>query len=235
MKTLKDLVKLAMIPIIAFGLSGKIQAQDVNSTIPKDTISVQDTIAKPKTISINGWFEATKGIYQGNNLRIYPELHIKDIKANSLIDLNNFYSFSKTDLSYEKAKVKIGKNLNLKPVLTLHTSPDEIEGTINAKLTCEKGNYFGFFEIDVNPLDVKQPQFFTYHDFATKFGNLGIFATGKIKDLRNTYTEIQFTGKQIKKSGISPYIRMNAVKGSKPTYQLGISLNPKTFYKILQK
>ena len=185
MTTLKNLAKFAMIPIIAFGLSSKLQAQDTNPTlVPKDTASIKDTSAKPKAISVDGWFEATKGIYQGNNLRLYPQIGIKNFKAISLVDVNNFYSFSKTDLSYEKAKVKIGKSLDLKPVLTLHTKPGETKGTINSKFTCVKGNYFGFFEVDINPLNPKEPHFFTYHDFATKFGNLGIFATGKIKELK---------------------------------------------------
>ncbi|MEK6823935.1 MAG: hypothetical protein AABY06_02765 [Nanoarchaeota archaeon] len=218
---INKITKLAMISILAGSLNGKINAQDSTA------------IKKPRTISIDGWLEVTKGIEQGNNLRLYPSLKIKNFKASSLIDINKFYSFSKNDLTYEKAKLKINNELSLKPIGTLHTKPNETKATLDANLTYASDNYFGYVEVDVNPLDTKQPKFYTYHDFATKFGNFGFFATGKIKDLENTYVEIQFTGKSIKKSGISPYVRANLQKGVKPTYQAGLSINPRKSIKFL--
>lgn len=219
----KNLLKLVMIPIIVGSLNGKIQAQDSTS------------VQKPKTISIDGWLQATKGINKGNNLRLYPQLKIKNFNTFSLIDINNFYNFSKNDLYHEKLKINLGKNLHLKPMLTAHTNPSETKLTADANLTYAKGKYFGYFEIDVNPLDVEQPEFYTYHDIGTKLGNLGIFATGKIRDIKNTYSEIQFTGKQIKKSGISPYIRANVQNGQKPTYQAGLSFKPRDFVNRLKR
>jgi hypothetical protein len=189
------------------------------------------TLAQEKEPVIDGWFEATAGIKQGPNLRLYPTLKVKGVKLNSLTDINNFYSFTKTDLSYDKLALKLGEHAVLKPVATFHANPynKKITGDIN--LTAFTDKYFGFFELDVNPADLKNPEFITYHNLATKVGNFGLFATGPLKDIKSTYVELEFTGKNFKNSGISPYGRVNLMKGTNPTYQAGISVNPRKLVK----
>lgn len=222
MKLSKNIAKLVMTPIIAFGLGKGIKAQD-------------STNVEKSKISFGGWTEITAGINQGNNLRIYPSLNAYNFKINTLADFNKFYSFSKNDLSHTKLEKKIGKNVVLKPVATIHTNPFEKKITGDLNLTAFTDQYFGFFEIDANPLDIKNPEFFTYHNIGTKIGNFGLFATGKIRDIKNTYVELEFTGKEIKKTGISPYARANLMKGTKPTYQLGMSFNPWNFVSKISK
>lgn len=204
----------ALTLVLAGSLNAKINAQDSTE------------IQKPKTLSINGWIEGTKGINQGNNIRLWPQLNFMKFKTISLIDVNNFYSFSKNDLYHEKIKLNLGKNLTLKPQITLHTNSIGEKLTLDANLSYQKGNYFGFFEVCANQNNLENPQFYTYHNLGTKLGSLGFFATGDITDVKNTYAEITFTGKDIKKSGISPFARMNIVNKSKPTYQVGVSVNP---------
>ena len=181
---------------------------------------------------INGWFEATAGVYQGPNLRLYPTLKVKGLKLNSLIDINNFFSFTKTDLSHDKLGLKLGDHVTLKPVATFHTNPYDKKITLDANVTAFTDNYFGFFEVDVNPADLKNPGFFTYHNISTKIGNFGFFAMGALKDIKSAYTELGFTAKDIKGCGVSPYVRANLMKGVKPTYQVGVSVNPR---KIIKK
>ena len=191
------------------------------SFLPIKNISAQD-----KEPVIDGWFEATAGIHQGPNLRLYPTLKVKGFKLNSLTDINNFYSFTKTDLSHDKLALKLGEHVVLKPLATFHANPHKAKVTLDANVTASTDNYFGFFEVDVNPADIKNPEFFTYHNLATKIGNFGFFALGALKDIKNTYTELEYTAKDIKDCGISPYARVNLQRGVKPTYQLGISANP---------
>ncbi len=206
--------KLAIIPILAGSLNAKIDAQDSTS------------VQKSKELSVSGWIEGTKGINQGNNVRLWPQLSFRNFKTFSLIDANNFYSFSKNDLYHDKINLKLGKDLTLKPMVTFHTSQNQEKITLDANLSYQKGNYFGYFELDVNQNNLENPQFYTYHNLGTKGGNFGIFATGDITNIKNAYAEISFTGKDIKKSGISPFARINLVNKSKPTYQLGVSVNP---------
>jgi len=192
-------------------------------------------IKKVQAQNIDGWFEASKGIKQGNNLRLYPTLNVKGVKLSSLIDINNFFSFSKTDLSYDKLALKLGEHVVLKPVATFHTNPYGKKVTGDVNLTAFTDNYFGFFEVDVNPTDLKNPEFFTYHNLTTKIGNFGFFAMGSLKDIKSAYTELEFTAKDIKDCGISPYARVNLMKGVKPTYQVGASINPRKLIKKFKK
>lgn len=188
--------------------------------------------AEEKPRVIDGWVESTAGVKQGPNLRLYPRVNINGIKLKSLTDLNGFYSFTKTDLSHEKLEKKLGENLTLKPVFTLHANASEKYATGDVNLNASYKNYSGFFEVDVNPLDIKKSKFCTYHNLSTKIGNFGFFATGKLRDIKSTYTEVEFTGKSIKNSGISPYTRINLVKGDKPTYQEGVSINPRNLVRF---
>ena len=190
---------------------------------------------KVQAQNIDGWFEASKGIKQGNNLRLYPTLNVKGVKLSSLIDINNFFSFSKTDLSYDKLALKLGEHVVLKPVATFHTNPYGKKVTGDVNLTAFTDNYFGFFEVDVNPTDLKNPEFFTYHNLTTKIGNFGFFAMGSLKDIKSACTELEYTMKDIKDCGISPYARINLMNRVKPTYQLGVSFNPRKFISKISK
>jgi len=108
---------------------------------------------------IDGWVESTAGIEQGPNLRLYPRVNVEGTKLESLIDINDFYAFSKTDISHDKLEVKLGDNFILKPVATFHTNSYEKQITGDVNITASTNNYFGFFEVDVNPKNLKQPNF----------------------------------------------------------------------------
>jgi len=188
---------------------------------------------KAKAQVIDGWFEASKGIKQGNNLRIYPRLNIKGVKAESLTDINNFYDLSKNDLSYEKLELKLGKHFILKPVLTyfIDSNGKRIMGGPNISYNHKKLGY-GFFELSLDPSNLKESLFITYSGIPTKIGNFGMFTFTPINDIKSTYTELEYTAKDIKDCGVSPYGRVNLMKGVKPTYQVGLSANPR---KIIKK
>lgn len=193
---------------------------------------VKNAQAQDKAPIIDGWFEATTGINQGPNLRLYPTLKVKEFKLDSLTDINGFFSFTKTNLSHSRLELKLGEYITLKPVATFHANPYTKKVTADANITASTDKYFGYFEVDLNPADLKNPEFFTYHNLATKIGNFGIFAMGPLKDIKSAYTELEFTAKGIRDCGISPYTRANFMKGVRPTYQVGISVNPR---KIIKK
>lgn len=195
-------------------------------------LPVKNAQSQDKAPIIDGWFEATAGINQEPNLRLYPTLNIKGVKLKSLTDINGFFSFTKTDLSHSKLELKLGKYVVLKPVATFYADPYTKKITADANITVSTDKYSGFFELDLNPVDIKNPEFFTYHSLATKIGSFGLFAKVPLKDIRSTYTELEFTAKSIRDCGISPYARANFTRGVRPTYQVGISVNPR---KIIKK
>jgi len=183
---------------------------------------------------MDGWFEASKGIKQGNNLRLYPSLTIKDVNLKSLIDLNNFYSFSKTGLSYNKLKVEVGSSVEIKPTLSLFAIPEKTQFLIGPNVSYSKGNSFGFFELGIDP-NIKESRLFSYNSLGTPLGNLALFTQTSLKDIKSTYAEIEFTSKDIKDSGVSLYGRTNLMKGMKPTYQAGVSVNPRKLIKKFKR
>jgi len=164
-------------------------------------------------------------------MRLYPIVNLNGFKFDSLIDVNNFYRFSKNNFSHERLQLKINDNYTLKPAITFHTNPFEkkVSGDINLSYNWKRG--FGYYEINVTPSNTKDTEFYTYDSLNMGIGNLGLFTTGKINDANNTYAEIGFTGRDIKRTGISPYLRINVQKGVKPTYQAGISVNPRNVIK----
>ncbi len=208
--------------------------KDIRNKLITGALALSITISPLKKIfgEINGWFEATKGIEQGNNLRVYPEISLGNLKYNSLIDVNKFYPFGKHDFSHEKIKIQINKNYFLKPLVTLHTNNFEKKVTAGANLSYNWQKGFGFYEMAFDFQNPKNPLFFTYDALSTKIGNIALFTAGTIKDLDKTYSEVEFTGKEIANFGVSPYVRGNFQKGVKPTYQIGISVQPK---KVIQR
>jgi len=188
---------------------------------------------KANAQTIDGWFEATKGIKQGSNLRLYPQVNIKGFNASSFIDINNFWSMSKNDISYEKIKKELGNSFVLKPVATYFTDPNgkRIMAGPNLSYSHEKWGY-GFFELSLDPSNPRKSLLISYSGIPTKIGNLGLFTSSPIDDMASTYTELEYTAKDIKGSGVSPYARINLQKGVKPTYQVGLSINPK---KLIQR
>ncbi len=198
------------------------------SLAPTKKVQAQDPV-------IDGWTEVTAGIKQGPNLRLYPRVNLKGFNASSLTEINDFYSFTKNEFSHDKLELKLGEHAILKPVATFFANPYTEKITVDANVTAFTDNYFGFFEVDVNPADLENPEFYTYHNLATKIGNFGFFATGLLKDIKSTYTELEFTAKDIKDCGVSPYARVNLQKGVKPTYQVGISTNPRKMIKKFKR
>jgi len=179
----------------------------------------------PAKADINGWLEASLGT-PAENLRLYPSASLKSVKLQSLIDINNYWKFSKTDLLHEKVKANIG-GFEFKPIATFYTDPydKQLMAGVNASYANDRG--FGFFELSVNPSYLNKSQLFSYNSLGTKIGNLALFTqTANLKDFKSTYAEIEFNS-NIKKNGIHPYARMNLQKGVKPTYQIGISITPR--------
>ena len=184
---------------------------------------------------IGGFIEATKGLNQRDNLRFYPDLKVKGFNLKSLIDQNDFWKFSKTDLVYDGARMKVNDNITLEPQISFHTNPLEKRATANLYADYFKGNFFRKSTFAVDPKNLGQPDFFTYNGFTLPIGSVAAFATGKIRDPKNTYVELEFTGNDIKGSGISPYIRANLQKGVKATGQVGLSLNPIKMWQRIRK
>jgi len=199
-------------------------------------LPMKKTQAQDKDPVIDGWLEATAGINQGPNLRIYPKLNVKGVKLESLTDINNFYILSKTDLSYDKLSLKLGKSFILKPVLTYFAVPDNkrIMAGANLAYAHEKWGY-GFFESSLDPSNLKESLLITYSGLPTKIGNFGMFTLTPLNDIASTYTELEYTAKDIKDCGISPYARVNLQKGVKPTYQVGVSANPRKMIKKFKR
>lgn len=175
-----------------------------------------------QTPVIDGWLEASAGVNQGNNTRLYPSVQIgKKLNVSSLIDINKDFPFSKTDLKYNVGNIG---NIKISPVLTYleNDFEQDIMTGINVSYGGPRG--FGFAEIAGTE---DKSVLYTYNSLTGKLGNIALFTQSPTNDFSSTYSEIEATGKDIKGSGISPYARVNLMEGVKPTYQAGVSINPK--------
>ncbi len=188
---------------------------------------------KANAQSIDGWLEASKGI-PTNNLRLYPKLSAFGVNVKSLIDINGFYQFSKTNASYDGLKTKID-SVEINPVATLFQ--DEFKGTrgmagVNVSYSIPEA--FGFAEVGINPTNAKKDsKFYTYNGLILpdSLGSIGLFTASSINDFwkmgfGSTYAEVEATGPRIY-NGVSPYVRGSFAKGQAPGWQAGISINPK--------
>lgn len=183
---------------------------------------------KSNAQSIDGWLEASKGI-PTNNLRLYPRISIGPVNLQSLIDINGFYQFSKSDVYSPKLEAKIGP-VSAKPVATL--AQDEfngIRGMAGLNVSYSVPGAFGFAEVGINPTNAKgDSKFYTYNGLTLpgSLGSLGFFTASPLNNFKNTYAEVEATGSSII-SGLSPYARGSFSKEQVPGWQLGISVNPK--------
>lgn len=178
---------------------------------------------------INGWAEFSAGT-PTNNIRAYPSLNYEGVNLKSLIDRNGHFSFSKTDLSLEKLALKKG-NFKLNPLITLYSDQytgSKIMGGLNLSYHTSCGRGFGFAELGTDPRDIREGTvLYTYNsvNLPKGIGRIGVFTQGRINDLKSSYSEVEFTGPE--KKGISPYARVNFMKGQKRTHQIGVSVNPR--------
>jgi hypothetical protein len=185
--------------------------------------------AEAQEVTPSGWLEASYGEPTAN-LRLYPQLNIGNrvINLQSLIDINDYYRFSKTDLFSSKLEARFGP-VSFKPVATLFTDPDGARIMGGPNLSYAAGPMFGFAELSLDPEDVKGKSFFyTYNGviLPKNLGSLGLFTIGSITNIKPYYAEIEATGPRITK-GLSPYVRLNLQEGENPTWQAGVSLNPR--------
>lgn len=187
---------------------------------------------KTNAQSIDGWLEATKGIEQGSNLRLYPLVNVQGVQYSALIDVNNFYRFSKNDFSHKDLESQVGP-IKLKPMLTFHASPSRKRATIDVNASYFKNGSFGFVELDKDVSNTGDWNLYSYNSLATPLGNLALFTSSSVRDLKSTYAEVEFNIRQI--FGANPYARVNLQEGVKPTYQFGISISPKKLIKKLRK
>jgi hypothetical protein len=76
--------------------------------------------------------------------------------------------------------------------------------------------------------DIRESKLYSYNLWSTQIANFAIFTSTKLKDPLGTYVELETTGKfwGMGEAGIGPYLRMNLVRGEKPTYQAGVSIKP---------
>lgn len=195
------------------------------SVLPLKNANAQD-------INIDGWLEASLGKPTAN-LRLYPKVNFNGLHLESLIDINGSYQFSKTDVSYDGLKTNIGP-LEIKPVATLFQ--DEFNGSrvmVGSNLSYSiPGKAFGFAELSINPRNIKgDSAFYTYNGviLPKNLGRIGLFTSSPTNDFKSTYAELEATGPSYK--GIAPYARVNLQKGVKPTWQVGISVTPRKFFK----
>jgi len=188
--------------------------------------------ANAQNANIDGWLETSLG-KPTSNLRLYPKINYHGLKLESLIDLNGSYQFSKSDISYDGLKTNIGP-FEIKPVATLFQ--DEVNGArimAGPNLSYSiPGKAFGFAELSINPRNIKgDSAFYTYNGviLPKNLGRIGLFTASPTNDFKSTYAELEATGPGYK--GIAPYARVNFVKGKKPTWQVGISITPRKFFK----
>ena len=195
------------------------------------TLMAGNVAAKAQNTTLDGWLELSAGT-PGKNLRLYPELNVGPVKINSLIDINNYFQFSKTDLSTSKAQVNAGP-INIKPVITAYQ--DQFNGLRG--MLGVNGSYFipdklfGFAELSINPLDAKgDSKFYTYNGLflPNNKGRLGLFTATPTNSIKDTYVELEATGPSYR--GIAPYGRINLQKGQKTTWQAGVSIKPKKVF-----
>lgn len=185
--------------------------------------------ANAEKIKLDGWLETSLGNPTAN-LRLYPEVGAYGINLKSLIDINGYYSFTQTDLSHEKLKANV-LGLGIKPVLTLFTDKYEKNIKPGLNISYAKGSFFGSTQIGANVSNLEDSTYLTYNGLMLpkNIGRVGVFATGKLKDMGSSYVELEATGPEISK-GFSPYARINLQKGAKPGWQAGVSINPKRIF-----
>ncbi len=186
--------------------------------------------------SLKGKLEATKGIRQPNNLRLYPELDLGAIKIESITDLNNSYVESKTDVYFsDLAK----DEFNLQPVFTHHYDRNKGNFVCNVRASKNWGDYTGFFEIGHNFSSVT-PQsawnFFLENNLKTPIGNFGGRLYGNLNFLEDSNLELEWTGNEMGNSGFHPYMRINheGFDSFNPSAQIGLSWNPENTIKYLR-
>jgi len=186
---------------------------------------------------LGGWLEATAGT-PAENLRIYPEASLWGINAKSLIDINGYSPFSKTDVSFSGLETN-SRHFTAKPVITmLKDKQDGAKMKAGLNLSYPRSKIGrGFIEASI---DIENPKskssVYTYNGITMFRGNyfFGVFTSSPSNDFSKTYVEVEMTGPKIIK-GISLYSRMNVQKGVAPSYQAGISLNPIDLYDRIKK
>ncbi len=184
--------------------------------------------------NLNGWLEASAGQNPTGNLRAYPSLQISEnLILQSLIDMNNYYPFSKTDLKDEIIKTN---NFSIGPVATLHTNPSGKRMTVGPNISYHGKKGFGFVELDFNPLDSKPSEFYTYNSGFIGDGGarIGLFTASSVNDFKSTYAELEATGNDFGNTGVAPYVRANFVGGKYDGFQAGLSSRPKQTFKWLK-
>lgn len=180
-------------------------------------------------VDASGWLEASFGRPTAN-LRLYPRLNAGNgiVNLQSLIDINNYYRFSKTDVHSDKVALNFG-SFSLRPYATLFTNPDGARLRAGSNLSYSfPGKAFGFVELDFDAEGLGESAFYTYTGaiLPKSLGTIGFFTSSKLNDLKSTYAELEATGPRITE-GVSPYVRVNLQKGEDTTWQVGISLDPR--------
>ena len=172
--------------------------------------------------TVEGWFEATLGT-PSENIRLYPRASLGPVNLQSLIDINDYWQFSKTDLYSQNIEKEMG-NFALKPVLTFFQ--DKTGKRIMPGINVAYGfdSFFGFTEFSADDLNTNKTKYYTYNGIAGEEGSCAVFLTSSLNHWERPYVEIECTGHGF--GAISPYARVNLVKGTEPTYQAGVSVNP---------
>lgn len=188
-------------------------------------------------LKAGGWLEATAGTPVAN-LRLYPSVSALGINAKSLIDINGYSPFSKTDVSVSGLETNSGY-FAAKPVITAlqdKTNGVKMKAGLNGSHSFSKVfNGFAEASIDIqNPME--KSELYTYHSILMDKRHilLGVFTSSPANDFSKTYAEVEMTLPRMIK-GFSPYARINLQKGVAPSYQAGISLDPIEFYNTIKK
>lgn len=184
--------------------------------------------------ALDGWLEASAGQNPTGNLRLYPSLKLsEDLTLQSLIDNNNYYPFSKTDLKDDI--IKAGP-VKISLVATLHTNPSGKRITAGPNISYHGKKGFGFAELDLDPFNLNTSEFYTYNSGFIGDGGarIGLFTTSSVNDFKSTYAELEATGNDFGNTGVAPYARANFIGGKYDGFQAGISSRPKQTLKWLK-